>query len=40
MGLYKGDGLSIFKNMSGAEVERKKKELVKLFKNAIDYQSL
>ena len=33
MGLYKDDGLGIFKNMPGSEVERKKKELVKIFKN-------
>ena len=33
MGLYRDDGLGIFKNMSGPEVERKKKELVKISKN-------
>ena len=33
MGLYRDDGLGIFKNMSGPEVERKKNELVKIFKN-------
>ena len=33
MGLYREDGLSIFKNMSGPEIERTKKELVKVFKN-------
>ena len=33
MGLYRDDGLGIFKNMSGPEVERKKKEIVKIFKN-------
>ena len=33
MGLYRDDGLGIFKNMSGPEVERKKKELLKIFKN-------
>ena len=33
MGLYRDDGLGIFKNMSGPEVERKKKELAKIFKN-------
>ena len=32
MGLYRDDGLSIFKNMSGPEVERRKKELVKILK--------
>ena len=31
--LYRDDGLGIFENMSGPEVERKKKELVKIFKN-------
>ena len=33
MVLYRDDGLSIFKNMSGPEAERKKKELVKIFKD-------
>ena len=33
MGLYRDDGLGIFKNMSGPEVERKQKILVKIFKN-------
>ena len=33
MGLYRDNGLGIFNNMSGPEVERKKKELVKIFKN-------
>ena len=33
MVLYRDDGLSIFKNMSGPEAERKKKELVKTFKD-------
>ena len=33
MELYRDDGLGIFKNRSGPEVERKKKELVKIFKN-------
>ena len=33
MGLYRDDGLGIFKNMSGPEVERKKKEIVKIFEN-------
>ena len=33
MGLYRDNGLGIFRNMSGPEVERKKKELVKIFKN-------
>ena len=33
IGLDRDDGLGIFKNMSGPEVDRKKKEVVKLFKN-------
>ena len=33
MGLYIDNGLRTFKNMSGPEVERKKKELAKIFKN-------
>ena len=33
MGLYRDNGLDIFKDMSGPEVERNKKELVKIFKN-------
>ena len=33
MGLQIDDGLGIFKNMSWPEVERKKKELVRIFKN-------
>ena len=33
MRLYIDNGLGIFKNMSGSEVERKKKELAKIFKN-------
>ena len=33
MGLYRDHGLGIFKNMQGPEVERKKNELVKIFKN-------
>ena len=32
-GLCRDDDLGIFKNMSGPEVERKKKELFKIFKN-------
>ena len=32
-GLYRNDGLGIFKNMSGPKVERKKKERAKIFKN-------
>ena len=31
--LYRYDGLDIFKNMSGPQVERKKEELVNIFKN-------
>ena len=33
MGVYKGDGLGIFENFSGPEVERKRKEIRKKFKN-------
>ena len=33
MGLYRDNGLGIFKNMSGPEVGRKKKELVKIYQN-------
>ena len=33
MGVYKGDGLGIFENLSGPEVERKRKEIRKKFKN-------
>ena len=33
MGLYRDDALRIFKNMFWPEVEKKKKELVKIFKN-------
>ena len=39
IGRYKDDDLGIFKNMSGPEEERKKKELVKIFLK-LDYQSL
>ena len=31
MGCYRDNCLGIFKNMAGPEVERKKKELVKIF---------
>ena len=33
MGLYRDDGLGTFKNMSGPEVERNKKQLLKILKN-------
>ena len=33
MGLYRDDSLGVFKNMSEPKVERKKKELVKIFNN-------
>ena len=33
MRLYRYDGLGIFKNMSRPQVERKKEELVNIFKN-------
>ena len=31
-GLYRGDGLGVFRNISKSETERKKKEVVKIFK--------
>ena len=33
VGLYRDDGLGIFKNVSRPEVERKKKAIVKVFKS-------
>ena len=33
IGLYRDDGLGIFRNMSGPEVERKKKDLIRIFKS-------
>ena len=33
MVLYRDDGLGTFKNMSGPEVERNKKQLLKILKN-------
>ena len=33
MRLYRNDGLEIFRNMSGPEVERKKKEFIRIFKS-------
>ena len=33
IGLHRDDGLFLFKKMSRSEVERKKKQLVKIFKN-------
>ena len=33
IGLYRDDGLGVFRKMSGSETERKKKEITKLFKN-------
>ena len=33
LGLYRDDGLEIFENMPGLEIERKKKDLVKVFKD-------
>ena len=35
MGLYRDDGLGIFKIIAGTEVEKKKKELVKIFKSNV-----
>ena len=37
LGLYRYDGLGIFRNIARPEIERKKKAIVKVFKNA-DYQ--
>ena len=31
--LYRDDGLSILRNMSGLEIEKRKEELVRVFKN-------
>ena len=33
IGLYRDDGLSIFKNCSGPQLEKVKKQLQKVFKN-------
>ena len=33
VGWYRDDGLGIFRNMSGPEVERKKKDLIRIFKS-------
>ena len=33
IGLYRDDGLSIFKNCSGPQIEKSKKHLQKIFKN-------
>ena len=33
IGLHRHDGLGIFKNMSGSEVERNKKDLMRIFKS-------
>ena len=33
IGLYRYDGLGIFKNMSGPEVERNKKDLMRIFES-------
>ena len=33
IGLYRYDGLGIFKNMSGPEVERNKKDLMRMFES-------
>ena len=32
-GLYRDDGLGILKNLSGPDIERKRKEIIKVFKN-------
>ena len=33
IGLHRDDGLGTFRNMSGPEVERKKKDLIRIFKS-------
>ena len=33
VGLYKDDGLGIFRNLSQPNIERKKKEIIKIFKS-------
>ena len=33
VGLYRDDGLGIMKNMSGPEIERKQKQIIKIFKD-------
>ena len=33
VGLYRDDGLAIFRNLSQPNIERKKKEIIKIFKS-------
>ena len=33
VGLYRDDGLGIFRNLSRHNIERKKKEIIKIFKD-------
>ena len=33
VGLYRDDGLGVFRNLSGPEIERKRKEIIKVFKD-------
>ena len=33
VGLYREDGLGIFRNLSRPNIERKKKEIIRIFKN-------
>ena len=37
VGLYRDDGLGILRNLSGPQIERVRKEIIKISKNA-DYQ--
>ena len=39
VGLYRDDGLGIFRNLSRPNIERKKKEIIKIFK-VLGYLSL
>ena len=33
MGLYRDHGLRVFRNLSGPEIEKKRKEIIKAFKD-------
>ena len=33
VGLYRDDGLGVMKNMSGPQLERKRKQIIKIFKD-------
>ena len=34
IGLYRDDGLAILQNLSGTQIERKRKDIIKMFKTA------